>query len=83
VLTRHQLVRRDGEGYRLVPDVEELTHDEHEELLRLCDEAVENYTGASVASSTTTAGLPLGTSRALRSMRFCVELGSAATSERK
>jgi diadenosine tetraphosphate (Ap4A) HIT family hydrolase len=45
VLTRHQLVRRDGAGYRLVPDVQELTADECRELLRLCDEAVANYTG--------------------------------------
>jgi ATP adenylyltransferase len=45
VLTRHQLVRRDGAGYRLVPDVQQLTPEEREELLRLCDEAVENYTG--------------------------------------
>jgi ATP adenylyltransferase len=45
VLTRHQLVRRDGADYRLVPDVEELTPDERSELLRLCEEAVANYSG--------------------------------------
>jgi diadenosine tetraphosphate (Ap4A) HIT family hydrolase/5-methylcytosine-specific restriction endonuclease McrA len=45
VLTRHQLVRRDGAEYRLVPDVEQLTSEEREELLRLCDTAVENYIG--------------------------------------
>jgi ATP adenylyltransferase len=45
VLTRHQLVRRDGAGYRLVPDVQALTSDERNALLRLCDEAVANYTG--------------------------------------
>ena len=45
VLTRHQLVRRDGERYTLVPDVQELTPDERRELLHLCDEAVANYTG--------------------------------------
>ena len=45
VLTRHQLVRRDGEGYRLLPNVEELSAEERDELLRLCDEAVANYTG--------------------------------------
>jgi ATP adenylyltransferase len=45
VLTRHQLVKRDGAGYRLIPDVQELTAEEREELLRLCDEAVETYTG--------------------------------------
>jgi ATP adenylyltransferase len=45
VLTRHQLVRRDGAAYRMVPDVQQLTPDERDELLRLCDEAVENCTG--------------------------------------
>jgi diadenosine tetraphosphate (Ap4A) HIT family hydrolase len=45
VLTRHQLVHRDGEGYRLVPKVDELSAEERGELLRLCDEAVANYTG--------------------------------------
>jgi hypothetical protein len=37
VLTRHQFVRRDGAGYRLIPDVQQLTRGEHEELLGLCD----------------------------------------------
>jgi ATP adenylyltransferase len=45
VLTRHQLVRRDGAGYRLIPDVQQLAPEERDELVRLCDEAVENYTG--------------------------------------
>ena len=45
VLTRHQLVRREGTGYRLVPDIQALTADERRELLRLCDEAVANYSG--------------------------------------
>ena len=45
VLTRHQLVRREAAGYRLVPDVQKLTPEERDELLRLCDEAVETYTG--------------------------------------
>jgi diadenosine tetraphosphate (Ap4A) HIT family hydrolase len=45
VLTRHQLVRRDGAGYKLIPDIQELTSEERCELLRLCDEAVTNYTG--------------------------------------
>jgi ATP adenylyltransferase len=43
VLTRHQLVRRDGTGYRMIPDLQELTSDERNELLRLCEEAVANY----------------------------------------
>jgi hypothetical protein len=45
VLTRHQLVRRDGAGYMLLPKIEELTTEERSELLRMCDEAVANYTG--------------------------------------
>jgi diadenosine tetraphosphate (Ap4A) HIT family hydrolase/5-methylcytosine-specific restriction endonuclease McrA len=45
VLAQHQLVRRKGEGYRLIPDVQQLTPEEREELLRLCDDAVETYTG--------------------------------------
>jgi ATP adenylyltransferase len=45
VLTRHHLVQRDGSGYRLLPDVQELTSDERTKLLALCDEAVANYTG--------------------------------------
>jgi ATP adenylyltransferase len=45
VLTRHQLIQRDGAGYRLVPDAEELTPDERSELLRLCEEAVAKYSG--------------------------------------
>src|SRR5262245_20526319 len=45
VLTRHRLVRREGTGYRLIPEVQQLTPDERSELLRLCGEAIENYTG--------------------------------------
>ena len=45
VLTRHQFVQRDGEGYRLIPDLQQLTRQQRETLLRLCDEAVETYTG--------------------------------------
>jgi len=45
VLTRHQLVQREGAGFRLTPDVQQLTLDERRELLGLCDEAVANYTG--------------------------------------
>src|SRR5262245_46530979 len=40
VLTRHQLVKRDGDGYRLVPDIKGLTTAEVQELVGLCDEAV-------------------------------------------
>src|SRR5438105_1736836 len=35
VLTRYQLVRRDGTGYRMIPDLQELASDERNELLRL------------------------------------------------
>jgi ATP adenylyltransferase len=45
VLTRHQLVRREGTGFRLIPDVQQLKSDERRELLRLCNEAVANYAG--------------------------------------
>ena len=45
VLSRHEIVRRDGAGYRLIPDVQQLTREQRDELLRLCDEAVENYAG--------------------------------------
>ena len=43
VLGAHQLVEREGAGYRLVPDVQGLTPDERTALIRLCDEAVEAY----------------------------------------
>lgn len=45
VLTRHQLVERDGDGYRLIPDVQQLSRQARDRLLRLCDEALETYTG--------------------------------------
>src|SRR4051794_25582127 len=45
VLTRHQLVRREGAGFRLVLDIQELTTDERLEVLRLCDGAVANHSG--------------------------------------
>jgi hypothetical protein len=32
VLTRHRLVQRDGTGYRLIPDVQQLTPEERDEL---------------------------------------------------
>ncbi len=38
-------MRRDGDGYRLIPDVRQLTRQERDKLLHLCDEAVETYTG--------------------------------------
>jgi ATP adenylyltransferase len=45
VLTRHRLVRRKGTGYQLIPDVQQLSREERKELLRLCDQAVEDFTG--------------------------------------
>jgi ATP adenylyltransferase len=45
VLTRHQLVMREADGYRLVPDLKELTSAEAQEVVGLCDEAVANYAG--------------------------------------
>jgi ATP adenylyltransferase len=38
-------VRREETGFKLLPDAQQLTPDERLELLRLCDEAVANYTG--------------------------------------
>lgn len=43
VLKRHQLVEREGDGYRLIPDVRGLTSEQRSALIRLCDEAVETY----------------------------------------
>ncbi len=43
VLKRHQLVEREGDGYRLVPDVRGLTAEQRSALMRICDEAVEAY----------------------------------------
>jgi ATP adenylyltransferase len=45
VLTRHQLVKREADGYRLISDIKQLTTAEIQELVRLCDEAVANYAG--------------------------------------
>jgi ATP adenylyltransferase len=45
VLTRHGIVRREGDGYRLIPAVDELTPEQRAEILRLCDNAVSDYTG--------------------------------------
>jgi diadenosine tetraphosphate (Ap4A) HIT family hydrolase len=45
VLTRHGLVRREGDGYRLIPNIEELTFEQRCEILRLCEDAVSAYTG--------------------------------------
>ncbi|MGK7869760.1 HIT domain-containing protein [Falsiroseomonas sp. E2-1-a20] len=43
VLTRHGLVERDGDGYRLKVDLETLTEDERAELVAICDAKVEEY----------------------------------------
>jgi diadenosine tetraphosphate (Ap4A) HIT family hydrolase/5-methylcytosine-specific restriction endonuclease McrA len=45
VLKRHGLVEREGDGYRLLPDVRGLTSEQRATLMRLCDEAVEDYRG--------------------------------------
>src|SRR5262245_37832434 len=45
VLTRHRLVKREADGYRLVPEIKDMANGEREELVRLCDDAVANYTG--------------------------------------
>ena len=43
VLGAHQLVEREEDGYRLIPDVRGLTPDQRSALVQLCDEAVEAY----------------------------------------
>jgi diadenosine tetraphosphate (Ap4A) HIT family hydrolase/5-methylcytosine-specific restriction endonuclease McrA len=43
VLARHSLVERDGDAYRLKPDVTSLTEAERTELLQLCDAALSRY----------------------------------------
>jgi len=43
VLASHGLVRRDGQGFRLIPEVTGLTHEEKAQLLHLCDDAVAAY----------------------------------------
>jgi ATP adenylyltransferase len=43
VLANHGLVKREGTGFRLIPEVAELTPKERITLLRLCEEAVEGY----------------------------------------
>lgn len=43
VLGSHGLVEREGDGYRLVPDVRLLTPEQRTHLLQLCDGALESY----------------------------------------
>jgi len=43
VLGKHGLVQRDGDGYRLTPDVSALTAEERTTLLAACDKAVRSY----------------------------------------
>jgi diadenosine tetraphosphate (Ap4A) HIT family hydrolase/5-methylcytosine-specific restriction endonuclease McrA len=43
VLARHGLVEHDRDGFRLVPNVGELSPKERVTILRLCEEAVEGY----------------------------------------
>lgn len=43
VLASHGLVQRDGNGFRLLPDVSQLTPDEKAELIALCDRAEQTY----------------------------------------
>jgi hypothetical protein len=43
---RHQLVKREASGgFRLIPVIKEMTEDEVHELVRLCDDAITNYSG--------------------------------------
>ena len=43
VLTKHGIVARDGDHYRLAVDVSSLSSEEREELLQLCDAAISAY----------------------------------------
>jgi ATP adenylyltransferase len=43
VLSRHGIVERDGNSYRLKPDIEALTDAERSELVELCDAALSRY----------------------------------------
>ncbi len=43
VLAKHGLMRREGGGYRLAPDLGELSADERRSLLEICDQAVAEY----------------------------------------
>jgi len=40
VLANHAIVQRDGDGYRLNIDVQSLSSENRNELVRLCDEAI-------------------------------------------
>jgi hypothetical protein len=79
VLTRHHLVRREGDAYRLIPDVQRLTHEQRKKLLRLCDDAVETYTGRRGRKLYDHRRIASETSRGLPGTRSCVELGSVAS----
>jgi ATP adenylyltransferase len=43
VLTKHGIVQRDGDSYRLTTDLSSLARQERTELIRLCDAAINNY----------------------------------------
>jgi diadenosine tetraphosphate (Ap4A) HIT family hydrolase len=43
VLSKHGIVQRDGDEYRLTPDASSLSSEERDELVRLCDEAISTY----------------------------------------
>src|SRR5262245_9550145 len=43
VLGSHGVVRREGDGFRLLTDVECLTPEQRDDLIRLCDNALEAY----------------------------------------
>jgi ATP adenylyltransferase len=43
VLSKHQIVRREGDEYRLALDPSSLSSDEQSELIRLCDEQISAY----------------------------------------
>jgi ATP adenylyltransferase len=43
VLQNHGLVEREGDGYRLIPPLSDLTEAQREELIRICDARADDY----------------------------------------
>ena len=71
VLSKHQIVRREGDEYRLALDPSSLSSDEQSELIRLCDEQISGHTSRSAERlSTITAEPRLGISRGACATKF-------------
>jgi ATP adenylyltransferase len=50
-LGKHGVVKRDGDGYRLTIDPSSLSSEQRDELVRLCDEAINAYLQKNEATS--------------------------------